>query len=476
MQLARALCFLVCVMCVAVASAGAVEATQKKPVADEASLPAAASSQETRQENRQKPSRSGEKPQAPLMPTEEQMAVLRQKMEENPKNLDIYFRYAKLTTALGKIDEAEKAYRHMLEVNPSLGRVKLDLALLYVKTERFQEGKGLLEEVSREDKLPEQVKQNIAQLMKVIDNGLKKHLINGTVMLGFNHDSNANSASSSDATTFNDVSIPLEENSLKHADGQQIAVGLLKHTYRFDTGSPDFKANFATTGTVYRTYQSSLKTLELFLASIKLGPEFDFRQYKTKVGLSFSQNYIELDSYKFMTTPSGELTVNYMLTPKLSLQGSGGYEYRKFFNSPSSATHVNRTGNAWQTKLGATYAVTPKDLVGLTYQYRNEMARKMYNADHQRNLAASYTHQFPNGITTAASAGIKLSNYKAPDPTVSATRIRKSRERSVGFNVSKPLPHNMAIILGYQYKNAESNIENFDYTDHKYTSAVSWSF
>ena len=59
----------------------------------------------------------------------------------------------------------------------------------------------------------------------------------------------------------------------------------------------------------------------------------DLKKYKTTVALNYAHSYIELESFKFMTTPSSELSLKYQPTRKLTLQNVGKYEYKKYFNS-----------------------------------------------------------------------------------------------------------------------------------------------
>jgi tetratricopeptide (TPR) repeat protein len=404
-----------------------------------------------------------------------ELSILKQKIAETPNNLDAYFSLAKLAEKLGEPETAEDAYKHMLDKQPKLGRVKLDLGLLYVKTGKFKQAKSLFEEVLKEDP-PEKVKENINNILSQVNQAMKKHIISGSVSFGINRDSNATSAASTGETTFSDISIPLAENSTAKEDAQWFGTTSLSHIYKFDNNnSKIWSATYNTTGTLYKTSQTTEHQLDIGLASLKTGPFLNLNRLKTQIGIQGGISIINLNSFKYLKTRSGHFSVKYAPTNKLIFDNTATYEYRYFYNSPT-AINTGRTGNAYQDKLGVTYILTDKDILTSSITWRNESAREAKNAFDQINFSLGYTRQLPYDIAANALATFKSTHYDDFDTTISSTILRRDLEKTLTLTLAKRLRENITLTTSYQYKNANSNIQNFTYDNHRVSGAIGWSF
>jgi hypothetical protein len=414
-------------------------------------------------------------PQGPPIPPTIIFAELAESIQNNPMDLDAYFQYANIATQLGKAQEAVDAYKHMLEVNPELHRIKLDLGLLYTRMGEFKLAKPLFEEVLATNP-PEQVKANIGKVLETVNNNLRTDIISGSVTVGLNQDTNANSSSSSGQTTFSGISIPLADSSTAKKDAQFMTAVSLSHLHKFDIDSKFWGASLTTTGTFYKTQQESENQLDLRLFSYKTGPIFDLKKLRMQIGASFSESYIQLASQDYIRSPSGDLTLKYAPLNNLIFDYTFTYEYRKFINSPNITTNSNRSGNAHQNKAGITYALTPKDIFNTSMTWRSEEASYEAFGNDQLSATGSYTRQLPYDMAFNTLLSFKKSHYNDFDTSVSTTEIRGDRERSMAFTLAKKLPKNITVSLGYQYKNAKSNIQNYQYVDHKTSATIGWSF
>lgn len=404
-----------------------------------------------------------------------ELLALKQEAEQNPNNLDSYFSLAKLSEKLGEAEIAEEAYLHMLEKEPKLDRVRLDLGLLYVKTGKLKKAKTIFEEVLAKNP-PPKVKENITNILAKVKNAMKKNIFTGSVSAGVNRDSNATSAASTGETTFSDISIPLAANSTAKEDAQYFASASLTHIRKFDTKSKNWGATFNTTGTYYKTSQTTEHQLDISLASLKAGPTFNINKLKSQVSATGSISLIYLNSFKYIKTRAGDLTFKYAPSNKLIFDNTLTFEYRKYSNNPTTSTNTDRTGHAYQNKIGATYVYTDKDIFSSSITWRNESARAARNAYDQINFTMGYTRQLPYDMALNALAGFKRTNYDDLDTTISSTILRRDLEKTFTLTLAKKLPKNVTLTTSYQYKNANSNIQNFTYDNHRISGAVGWSF
>lgn len=409
----------------------------------------------------------------------EKEALLRRLMEtmkESPRKLDFFFKYAEVASSIEKYDSAEKAYSHMLRVNPELKRVKLDMALLYMRMARYEDAKKIFTEIKSDKEVPDKVKENIQLMLGTIEKITRRNVVSGSISIGNNMDTNANSASASGEVTYSDTSIALDATSTAARDSSFFYAATVSDVFRFTKPSNEFEVTLDSSGTFYRTDQRDLNSIDIALVSFKTGPQFNLKKYRTKIGTNFIYSYLKLNREPYLITTAAEMTLTHILNDKLSLNMAATVEKRTFRNSPTTFTYTGKTGNAFQTKYGANYLLTPKDLLGVDLTLRSENAKIEHNAKFDKSFSLSHTHQFPFDISTVTSFSFKQSDYDALDSTISTQVIRQDRERTFSFNVGKKLPHNVALTVGYQYKNATSNIQNYTYKDYRLSTALGWTF
>src|SRR5690348_16499921 len=82
-----------------------------------------------------------------LLPHQESLDSLMNKITADPDNLDNYYAYAKAAEAMKQYEEAIWAYQTMITDDPRLDRVRLDLSLVYIAAGRYVDARKLLEDV-----------------------------------------------------------------------------------------------------------------------------------------------------------------------------------------------------------------------------------------------------------------------------------------------------------------------------------------
>lgn len=410
-----------------------------------------------------------------LAPTPELLETLSEQVKKDPQNLDHYFDYAQTAAALGKFDDAIQAYQHMLSVDASLQRVKLDLALLYVRTGRLKEANLLFNEVL-DTNPPEPVKRNIHQVMKTVKTELEKHRFSGSIAVGYAFDTNANSAPRSGEVTFLDISLPLEGNNLRQSDGQFFSAATLQYRYRFSHPPHGTILDWNVRGTGYQGSQVNVDTLDIAVLGVKTGPTIELKKYKTKLALEGGYQKVTLDYDDYLNLVSTDLSLQYGYSKDISLFSIFTYEDRHFMNTPNSSTYADRTGNAYQVKFGLNNIITSKDFVSATATLRRENTRKNYLDNDQIDLNTSYTHQFTEDVFINAYAGHRWSFYDGPDAFISANVTRKDKEAYTGLTLGKELHNHIVLSLGYQYRYVASTLQNYEFDNHRTLATIGWSF
>ncbi len=415
-------------------------------------------------------------PAIPAPPTAD-MESLRHAMMSEPMNLDRYFAFAQKAQAEGRVKEAELTYISMLELDPKLDRIRLELAALYVQSGEFAKAKPLLQEALSHNP-PVNVRKNIESLLASIRQAMRKNIVERTASLGFNYDSNANSASSSDAISVFDQTVDLPDGARSSDDGQLFASASIAHTYRFDKSAsmPDVASRWYSTGTAYKADQDQLPSLNLTVFSVRTGPVFDIAAYKTTVGIVGGYNYVALGGTDYLNDISFETNMNHAVNQKLSLQFASLSEGRRFNNSPASSTLTDRNGNAWQETFGATYVLDDRNVVNGQLIFRQENTRVAWLSNNALGASAGYTHGFEDDIFGNVTGSYRDAEYSGPDPLISAITTREDKESVIGVTVGKNFSDFIMGTVGYQYRNVDSNLQNYNYDNHRIASSVGVKF
>lgn len=400
--------------------------------------------------------------------------VLMQKIAAEPNNLDNYFQYAKIAESINEPEKAINAYQTMLKLDPSLDRVKLDLSVVYMKLNRVQEAKTLLQEVL-DRQPPEQVRQNIEMMLTSLKANAPGHTTGGFVQLGFISDSNANSAPGTGNVTVFDTSLPLEGNGLSQGDVSMMAAAGVNHRYRFARSKSGNQWDWNSSGTVYQTMQQDQDQLNLQMLSVRTGPSVILPESKMNIALNTSATLVTLDNDHYLDVYSAEFSVEKQLSDKFSLTPSASIEYRDFHNSDTVSTYVDRTGPAYQFDLTARYLVTERDMIDANVSWRREDTDKSYYANTQWASSLGYSHLFNQGYFTNLRGGLRRSLYDDPDTFISS-RTRADFERYGQIMFGKNFDNNITASFMYMFRDVDSNLQNYAYDNHRFMFTVGYKF
>ncbi len=173
---------------------------------------------------------------------------------------------------------------------------------------------------------------------------------------------------------------------------------------------------------------------------------------------------------------SGETYAEFAATERVNFNLTLGAEDRDFHNSPSITTLEDRTGNAYQAKLGLSYIVTPKDMLALNAMLRRETAQLDYLKNDQWALSGNYIHTFTDIIFVNLGYNYRQSKYDSPDTFVSSTTTREDTERNYNAGLGARIAPSITWSAGYSYTDVGSTVQNYEYRNSKYSTSIGWSF
>lgn len=406
------------------------------------------------------------------LPTDERMAALLAQMQQEPGNLDLFFEYAQLAMQRGEFDQAAQAYAYMLQLVPSLDRIRLELAVAFMRGGRFEEAKGLLEELKSREALPERVRQNIDILLTRVAQATQRHFFSGSLAAGLNYDSNANSAPSSGEVLVSDFIFTLTPDSRAQSDWQSFASATFNHQFRPEPGGP---WEWRSSVTYFQTEQDTLDDLNINAIIAQSGPVYRFNEGKTQADITAGYTHFLLNNHAYLRQPSLEAGLEHIVTPQLRVRLSGRQEWRDFLNSPSISTFEDRRGHATQGRLAAYYSLTEQALLDAQITFRYEEARATQYSNFQIQPQVGVTYQWDSGIFARGQLGYRDYNYEDPDPFISQ-RPRYDREIYAGLTGGMPLHDGVTLTVGYDYRNLDSNLTNYTFDNHRFSTVIGWQF
>lgn len=404
---------------------------------------------------------------------EQQLENLFQTIKANPQNLDANYSYAKLATELGRLDEALAAYERMLIADNSLSRVKLDMALVYVRMQKPAEAEKLLMEVLATNP-PETVQENIHLVLKQARSLQKKHRITGVIGGGLHADSNANAAPTGGRVEINFLDIgfvDLAPKSQVANDEQRYGFVNVKHNY---TASKLMGWN--TEVMAYSANNASFDNLDVDVKTIKTGPVFNLPSLRSRWLWSIGYTDTNLERYDYQNTLTLSSTFEHILHPRLKLSLGFTGENRMLKNSPTISTYALRSGPAYQIDVKADIMADERNMVTAGISLRQEETQADYYDNDQLAFNIGYTHIFSTKTFINLLASFRETDYRAPEASINPTTPRADNQAVYGITVGQNFWESYTATVGYQYKETDSSIINYENENERFSLGVTRQF
>ncbi|MFT7432745.1 MAG: tetratricopeptide (TPR) repeat protein [Alphaproteobacteria bacterium] len=393
-------------------------------------------------------------------------------ISNNPDNLNSNYRYAKLAEKLGKYYASIAAYERMLMADPSLDRVKLDLALTYMKMSNFVEAKRLFLEVKLKNP-PEAVLKNINNMLARIEKGVKKHHLSANLTLGYTSDSNPSASPNSGAVDVFGVGIPIDDATGAASDEQKFVYANISHSYIMPSA---LKHSWNTEFGFYKSVQDNASALNTTVYSVKTGPVFNTKSKRFRLGVNATCSRVNLDEHAYLNTLGYEVFMDYILSQKAKIRTSYISEERKFKNTPTATTYEDRNGYTTAHKITLTSLLTAKDIFNTTFSTKREHTGVDYYTNRSVSAGLNYTHLFNKGVFINAGVLYRRTQYKDVDNFVNPNVKRKDNERTVTFGIGQNITDSLSCSMIYQNKDIRSNIQNYEYSNERVTASMNWRF
>ncbi len=203
-----------------------------------------------------------------------------------------------------RLKSAIRAFSQILDINPGLDRARLELALAYYRSMRYEEAEKLAKEVLDKPATPPEVRVTIlaflAQIKRDSEQFGQKHSFKPFVSAGVMHDSNVNVGPADSRIRVGDVELNLTPNSLAKSDNAYIVNVGLDHMFqsgkRVEVGERTGMLVWQTGASLYSRRYNKFGDFDLAVASFSTGPAVLMLRH-WRAALRFRSDYMKLGGH-----------------------------------------------------------------------------------------------------------------------------------------------------------------------------------
>ena len=359
---------------------------------------------------------------------------------------DLDFLYGSIAMAREDWQTAIARFRAMLIRDPTLPRVRLDLALAYFRAGEDGSAAYHFRQVLGDEDLPPVVR---ARTLAFLDTIRRRKTWSVSAAVALAPDSNINAATSSREVNLFGLPAQLSEDAR-----QTSGVGL---NARISGGyeariSPDLRfrigANLST-----RTYEKSKFNDRTLI--LRAGPRFLFEKFDLRPELKARARRLGGEIYS--RAAGVELSGNWQVAPAWRLSAAVGGErisYETFLGE----------GNMYSTQVGLAHALGRATLLRADGVFRREAVEREAYSWREFIVGASATRELPRGFVATVGSTYRLRRYDSP---IAAFGPEARRDRTLAGRVKVSNRHielfGFMPELTVKHERRSSNISLYDY-------------
>ena len=328
-------------------------------------------------------------------------ALLLEGVKPGQGNIDeIDFLWGSIAMMRGEWQEAVARFRAMLARDPTLLRVRLDLALAYFQAGEDSSAAYHFHQALAADELPPTVRANA---LAFLDQIRRRKSWSVTGSLSIAPDTNINEATSAREIDLFGLPATLSEDA-RQTSGVGLSAGI---GGGYETRlSPDMR--FLTSAHLHtRTYGSGKSAFNEQTLSLRAGPRFLFDRFDLRPELVARGRQLGGETYS--RAGGLELSGDWLMAPTWRLSGSVGAEWNSY------ETFLGE-GALYTAQVGLSYALGQATLLQGTAGWRREVLDSDAYSWRELIVGLSVAQELPRGFVVTAGPSYRRREYGAPLP------------------------------------------------------------
>ncbi|MBU2537124.1 MAG: DUF560 domain-containing protein [Proteobacteria bacterium] len=363
----------------------------------------------------------------------------------------------------GKLPEAERYYKTLLERDPNAGRIRLELASVLYKNGDFESAKKELLRV-RDMNPPKQVGENIEQFLAAIEAGLKTYW-SANASIGWMYDTNANAGPDSDTALMFGLPFLLSTDAKEENDDAWVLRFGVNHAKPFNG-----RASWQSSANVSWTDYSTLHRLDAMSLALSSGPTF-------QTGNDAVWSLPVIADLQTIGHSQSYYSVNYGVAPQYQKRIAEEWIARGSFSLSEKHYYDNGSRDTirWSLSPALRYLVGKNSYVeGGASVGRENSGLDIYSNDFE-TVSLSYYTTFNKNWSFYLSPSYTFKNYEEQEAAYSEKR------KDEVFNATANLAFFIESIksnltLSYTYTNNYSNVDIYQYDRTQTMLTLSKSF
>lgn len=376
------------------------------------------------------------------------------------ETMDVMFWIGTSAMQAGETQLAIEKFKQMLEIDPKLYRVRLELAATYFRMGRYEEARLELETVQAASPPPE-IRQNITKLLAAIEERTKKLFYNLRVSLGYMWDDNISSGPEDKTYTngYTPTTVKLRDEALI----TNVAGNVL-----YDIGE-NRRLMWNTTFSLYNKAYSDYSEFNYMVVDFTTGPWRAGPRDILKVPFGIMESEYGSDrlSRAFHLDPNYE----YHFSRRFSLKGLYSYTNENYHGDTRS--YLDNENNLFEL-TPSFYFKNRKHIVSVSVGYEDHNAKDDQYSYADPYFACSYFVSLPT--ETELFFKYRYTRREYLDFPFNYTQYKIDKRQNFTAVVSQGFYKNFFASFAFGYIDNASNFELYDYDKTTYTFSVGWRF
>lgn len=400
-------------------------------------------------------------------------------------NAEAAFEYARRAVAAGDVRGAIAALERVLQIEPGLANIKLELGLLYLRVGQTDLARSYLEAAVNAADAPRSARERARAALRTAEGQLSRWNFSGSLFAGVQYQSNPN-ASPDTVSIIGPFGVPVRVSGArldlpKGHDWSATLSGNLEVAFGLgDQRRTELVGTLAVTQNEYR----NVDELDATYLLGRIGPRFYTGAAMSPSGYIqpfVSGTYLALHRRTYYDAYG--VGVSFLQQPALDLALSGqvSYERRDYEASRSRPAAPDQTGNYWLSVFDAAYQISPRlrPHAGILVERVNARRDFWSRVSFGPAIGISAAMASPIGTlpwVVRLDGDYRRSIYDEADPLVSPDVKRKENQFELGAGLSVPFKPNLAAELRFQQTWNRASLPNYRYNNSLASLGVNYRF
>ncbi len=368
------------------------------------------------------------------------------------ETMDIMFWLGQSAMKVGEIELAIKKFIEMLDIDPTLHRVRLELAASYFQIGRYDDSRVELNTVLKA-KPPEPVKKNILKLLAAIDERTKKVFTNLRLSQSIQRDTNISSGPEEERIPVSGGTLLLTKKQRELEDW--VTVTNFYGNILYDFGVRNGLA-WNTTGSFYRSHCFDYYEFGFLQGGATTGPWWIGKRGILKLPVGYSQS--DYGHEHLFDTASFSPSYEYHFTNYFSLRGLFSYRDEKY--EPSDKEGYDNVNRVYDLSPSF-YFNNRRDIITLAISHENSNARQNRHSFEAIHYSISYFKKILRN--TEFFARYRYTNREFDTKPLLYTQDREDKRHSFYAVLSRNFSKYFFASLHYSYLSNDSNADLYDF-------------